>query len=238
MKNFLLSHKKTGIIFFILGVLGIGVIVFYMIMWPHFRNYASNQISGINYLAYFTFLANISISMWLLLAGVSIILKLERLKKILVSPKIFCGVILYALITGLVYYGAIRWIITPFPWYLWWARLSDAFFHAITPIVALLLFVYMKIIHNNTNHVPLKHRHIFLWLVFPLAYFVFSMIRGHLADWFPYPFFDMNWEFIITLGIPSWLYIFLLVVLFLALFYLIGFVIMKIWNKICNEFTS
>lgn len=28
------------------------------------------------------------------------------------------------------------------------------------------------------------------WLVFPLLYFVYSMVRGPLVDWYPYPFMD------------------------------------------------
>lgn len=28
------------------------------------------------------------------------------------------------------------------------------------------------------------------WLAFPLLYFVYSMVRGPLVDWYPYPFMD------------------------------------------------
>ena len=29
-----------------------------------------------------------------------------------------------------------------------------------------------------------------IWLAFPLAYLVYSLIRGPIADWYPYPFLD------------------------------------------------
>jgi hypothetical protein len=29
-----------------------------------------------------------------------------------------------------------------------------------------------------------------IWLAFPLAYVVYSLIRGHIAHWYPYPFLD------------------------------------------------
>ncbi len=29
-----------------------------------------------------------------------------------------------------------------------------------------------------------------LWLLFPLAYIVYSLIRGHVVGWYPYPFMD------------------------------------------------
>jgi hypothetical protein len=31
-----------------------------------------------------------------------------------------------------------------------------------------------------------------LWLVYPLAYFVYSLIRGEIVDWYPYPFLDAS----------------------------------------------
>jgi hypothetical protein len=35
------------------------------------------------------------------------------------------------------------------------------------------------------------------WLAFPLAYMVYSLIRGGIVDWYPYPFFDhrsIGWD--------------------------------------------
>lgn len=29
-----------------------------------------------------------------------------------------------------------------------------------------------------------------IWLAFPLAYLVYSLLRGPFADWYPYPFLD------------------------------------------------
>jgi hypothetical protein len=29
-----------------------------------------------------------------------------------------------------------------------------------------------------------------IWLAYPLAYVVYSLIRGHIVDWYPYPFLD------------------------------------------------
>jgi hypothetical protein len=57
------------------------------------------------------------------------------------------------------------------------------------------------------------------------------MIRGSLTGWFPYPFFDPAWEFVANTGIPPFLYVSLVVIIFSAVFYLSGFLIMKLWNK-------
>jgi len=36
----------------------------------------------------------------------------------------------------------------------------------------------------------LTFRHAAVWLVFPLAYVVYSLIRGHFVGWYPYPFLN------------------------------------------------
>ncbi|MCW2602206.1 MAG: hypothetical protein JWN61_341, partial [Pseudonocardiales bacterium] len=29
-----------------------------------------------------------------------------------------------------------------------------------------------------------------IWLIFPLGYLIYSLVRGPIADWYPYPFMD------------------------------------------------
>lgn len=36
----------------------------------------------------------------------------------------------------------------------------------------------------------LSLRTLWVWLVFPAAYLVYSLVRGVIADWYPYPFLD------------------------------------------------
>jgi hypothetical protein len=34
-------------------------------------------------------------------------------------------------------------------------------------------------------------RRVVLWLLFPLAFITYTLVRGHFADWYPYPFVDV-----------------------------------------------
>jgi len=205
--------------------------VFYMVMWQHFGYYASNPISGINYFAYFTFLANFALFSWFVLMGLAILFGIGKLKRFLIKPVIFCGVMLYIILVGIIFYGILRWQLVPFPWYLWYARLSDFFMHAIAPTSAILLFVYIKKTRvQNGNQTALTFKHALLWLVFPLVYFVFSMARGLVIDWFPYPFFDPNWDFIYNIPLPAWLALTSIALVFCLIFYLAGILTIKIWN--------
>lgn len=38
--------------------------------------------------------------------------------------------------------------------------------------------------------VGLSYRQVAAWLLFPFAYLVYSLIRGPIVDWYPYPFLD------------------------------------------------
>lgn len=56
--------------------------------------------------------------------------------------------------------------------------------HYIMPIaVALDWFI-----DRPKNRISIKQAS--LWLLFPIAYVAYSLIRGHLVDWYPYPFLD------------------------------------------------
>jgi hypothetical protein len=37
---------------------------------------------------------------------------------------------------------------------------------------------------------PVPLRRALLWLLYPLAYVAYSLVRGPLVDWYPYPFLD------------------------------------------------
>jgi len=66
------------------------------------------------------------------------------------------------------------------------AKWVDLVVHFIGPIVVLLDWVV------DPPRRWLSLRVIGGWLVFPAVYFAYSLIRGPIADWYPYPFLDPN----------------------------------------------
>ncbi|MFI6152617.1 Pr6Pr family membrane protein [Kitasatospora sp. NPDC051170] len=89
------------------------------------------------------------------------------------------AVVLYLVITGLVYgtlllkYPDLQVI----PW------VNDVV-HRAMPLVLLADWV----IDPPARRVG--PRAVAAWLVFPLVYLVYSLLRGHAVDWYPYPFLD------------------------------------------------
>jgi hypothetical protein len=57
--------------------------------------------------------------------------------------------------------------------------------HYIMPFSMLLLWILFP----HKNAIPYKKA--LLWLAFPLAYFTYTLIRGSIVGWYPYPFLDV-----------------------------------------------
>ena len=46
----------------------------------------------------------------------------------------------------------------------------------------------------------LAFRQCLWWMIYPLLYLVYSLIRGPIVDWYPYPFLDPDE----SAGTPGW----------------------------------
>jgi hypothetical protein len=60
----------------------------------------------------------------------------------------------------------------------------DVVLHKIFPVVILLDWIV------DPPMVRLTYRDALLWLVFPIAWVVLTLMRGAVDDWYPYPFLD------------------------------------------------
>ena len=93
-------------------------------------------------------------------------------------------------------------------------QVVDELLHTIIPI--LFVFTWLVLIPKAT----LKWSNILSWLIFPLLYLIYILIRGLSAGYYPYPFLDVkqlgyNKVFLNSLGV---LVAFLLVsILFIAI---------------------
>ncbi|MGE1027457.1 Pr6Pr family membrane protein, partial [Bacillus sp. GMs2/2] len=91
------------------------------------------------------------------------------------------AVTVYILTTGLIYFLLLRGLEeslqTVIPW-------VNVVLHYIMPIVMLLDWTM------NPPTKAITWKHAVSWLIFPLLYVVYSLIRGPFVDWYPYPFLD------------------------------------------------
>ena len=73
-----------------------------------------------------------------------------------------------------------------------WQWLADELLHDVMPL--LFLGYWWCCVPKGT----LRVWHISVWLIYPLVYFAYSMLRGHLLAVYPYPFIDVD-----KLGYPQ-----------------------------------
>lgn len=89
---------------------------------------------------------------------------------------------LYMIVVGITYNVALRSIWNP----VGLARLVDELLHTVMPLLILLFWIVC------VPKMPIRWLTIAVWLIYPLVYCLFSLGRGALTGWYPYPFLDVN----------------------------------------------
>lgn len=96
------------------------------------------------------------------------------------TAKVQSALTVYIVVVGLVYNIVLRKL-----YYLvGWGRLANELLHVFIPIVFVIywiIFVPKKQITWN----------VFPWLIYPLAYGIYVLIRGAFVDYYPYPFLNV-----------------------------------------------
>jgi hypothetical protein len=85
-------------------------------------------------------------------------------------------------ITGIVYHSALRDLMELQSW----ALVADRLVHTVVPVLAVAAWL----IHGPRGRAT--RRAMWLSLSFPVAWFAFTLIRGPIADFYPYPFVDVT----------------------------------------------
>ena len=151
-----------------------GLIVF-TVAWQ-FRISQSRQGDAFNFFSYFTILSNLFLASVLVVAAASALRK-NRVPLILESAR--GAVTVYMIATGIVYALLLSRIdvhITE-PW-------VNHVLHQLMPVVAALDWLLIP------SSRRLSHSAWWSWMLFPLVYLVYSLIRGLIVGWYPYPFLD------------------------------------------------
>lgn len=127
----------------------------------------------LNFFSYFTFQSN------LFAAGVLAWLAIFPSRR---SDWIRGAAVLYMLITGAVYNlllaGLHAQLQTTIPW-------TNATLHTLMPVV--LLFDWL--IDPPTARLPFRQA-LLRWMIYPYLWLAYTLVRGPLAGWYPYPFLN------------------------------------------------
>jgi hypothetical protein len=131
----------------------------------------------VNFFSFFAILSNILVA---LVATFTAIAPRGAPGRILMRPGVASAAMIYAGITGLIYFFVLRHLRQQEGPQFW----VDAALHYATPALFLAFWLFAVIKGRLTLDVVPKV------LVFPLLFVAYTLIRGGFVNWYPYPFLD------------------------------------------------
>ena len=128
----------------------------------------------VRFFSFFTILTNILVGLCFTLQALG--------KKGLSAPGTLTAVTVYITIVGAVYQVLLRHIWQP----TGLQKLVDELLHSVNP---LLVIIYWFLYEHMRG---LRYRQVKRWLLYPLVYLIFILIRGFFSRFYPYPFINAN----------------------------------------------
>lgn len=175
---------KRNISIFIASLAWITVLLQYYLMIQN--RVASITETTVRFFSFFTILTNS-------LVAIFFTLTITRPKKgacfpILNKPGTLTALTTYITIVGLVYQVLLRktWAPTGLQ------KIVDEALHAIIPIMVIIFWYLYE------DKTLVKFRQIPRWLIYPLLYLIFILIRGRFSGFYPYPFVNVT-----NIGLPE-----------------------------------
>ena len=134
--------------------------------------------SPVNFVSFFTIQSNLLAIAALTITGARALRGRPSEPVLLRALATFCMTT-----TGIVYVTLLRGLEdslqTPVPW-------INAVLHYVMPVVVFLDWVL------DRPRPPLPFSRALVVLVYPIAWVVYSLVRGAVVDWYPYPFLDVG----------------------------------------------
>ncbi|TDK53902.1 Pr6Pr family membrane protein [Pseudomonas moraviensis] len=168
----------------VLGWAGLAIQL-YLILFARLSIGASLLGGLVSFFSYFTILTNTLVATVLTCAVSE---RQSAARRWFLQPWVSSGIAVSIAVVGLAYSILLR--------HLWhpegWQFVADELLHDVMPL--LFLGYWWCCVPKGT----LRLRHLPLWLIYPLVYFIYALLRGHLLGAYAYPFIDVA-----VLGYPQ-----------------------------------
>lgn len=165
--------KILAVIGAILGWFAV-ITQFYLIIVN--RKY-SVAFTVVNFFSFFTILTNILTAICFTFSAIKPKL---RITEFLTKPTSLTAVTVYITLVGLVYNIILRFIWNP----QGLEMVVDELLHSVIPV---LFIIFWLIFVPKGGH---EWKGVFKWLIYPLIYLVYTLIRGSMTGYYPYPFLN------------------------------------------------
>lgn len=157
----------------------------YLIFYSRWDAGASLLGGLINFFSFFTVLTNTLTAVVLSYAWVK---RDSAAKRFFLAPSVSSGIAVSIVVVGLAYSLLLRHLWQPEGFQL----IADELLHDVMPV--LFLIYWWRCVPKGT----LRLKHIGAWVIYPLVYFAYALLRGDLLGQYQYPFIDVG-----TLGYPQ-----------------------------------
>ncbi len=161
----------------VLGWAGLGIQL-YLIFFARLSVGASLLGGLVSFFSYFTVITNTLVAVVLTCAVTD---RESAARRWFLQPWVSSGIAVSIAVVGLAYSLLLR--------HLWhpqgWQFIADELLHDVMPLLFLAYWWFC---------VPkgsLRLKHLPLWLIYPLVYFAYALLRGHLLGAYAYPFIDV-----------------------------------------------
>ena len=133
----------------------------------------------IRYFSYFTILTNLLVA----ICGTALLTnRNSKIKSFFSRQNTLTAVAVYITVVGLVYNSILRFLWNPQG--LQW--IVDELLHSVIPLLFILF--WLLIVPKG----KFQWKNVLAWLLYPLIYLVFVLLRGLPSSFYPYPFIDVD----------------------------------------------
>ncbi|QXI27544.1 Pr6Pr family membrane protein [Pseudomonas vanderleydeniana] len=168
----------------VLGWVGLGIQM-YLILIARWQAGASLMGGLVTFFSFFTVLTNTLVAVVLTCEVTS---RDSVGRRFFLKPAVRTAIVANIVVVGLAYNLLLRplWHPQGFQW------LADELLHDVMPL--LFVVYWWRCVPKG----DLRFSQVLPWLIYPLVYFAYVLLRGHLIGAYPYPFVDVD-----RLGYPQ-----------------------------------
>lgn len=131
----------------------------------------------VNFFSFFTILSNILVAKSL---AILLIMPSSFWARFFGKPSVQTAIAVYIAIVGITYSLVLRALWHPQGWPL----VADVLMHDVIPVLYIIFWLIFVPKGSLDWKDPLR------WLLFPLGYLIYTLLRGAITHWYPYPFVD------------------------------------------------
>jgi len=160
--------------------LWIGIVLQFYISIPDYLE-KGRTLGGaiVQLLSYFTIQTNFLLA---LLLSLLVFKPQSKWGRFFAAPHVIGAMAAYITIVGLVYHFMLREQFHPVELF----KVTSDIFHIISPIAFIVFWLFL------VDKTIIKWINTLLWLVYPLVYTIYILIRGALTGYYPYNFLEVN----------------------------------------------